>query len=105
MEPGPLRSQPDEQKEGSFLSPEEEPARTPSATTLENDPQELVKQGLSFFSGLAKVLQCPDKTKELVDTLVRTDKETGETVLHIPVPDKESVTGILNAIGKIFTGK
>lgn len=105
VEPGPLRSQPDEQKEGGFLSPEEEPARTPSATTLEDDPQELVKQGLSFFSGLAKVLQSPDKTKELVDTLVRTDKETGETVLHIPVPDKESVTGILNAIGKIFAGK
>lgn len=105
VEPAPHRPQPDEQKQGGFLSPEEEPERTAGTHALEDDPQELMKQGLSFFSGLAKVLQSPDKTKELVDTLVRTDKETGETVLHIPVPDKESVTGILNAIGKMFGGK
>lgn len=36
--------------------------------------------------------------------LVEEDKETGQTTLRIPVPDKESVTGILNLFGKLLTG-
>ena len=66
-------------------------------------PAQLIQQGVSFLSGLAKTLQSPKATRELVDSLIEEDKETGQTTLRIPVPDKESVTNLLNAIGKLFS--
>ena len=65
-------------------------------------PQELLAQGVSFFSGLAKTLQSPEATQKLVDSIVETDTATGQSHLKIPVPDKESVETILGAIGKLF---
>ena len=65
-------------------------------------PQELLAQGISFFSGLAKALQSPEATQKLVDSIVETDTATGKSHLKIPVPDKETVGTILGAIGKLF---
>lgn len=56
-------------------------------------------------SGLAKTLQSPEATKQLVDSIVKVDEQTGETSLHIPVPDKESVANVLGMLGKLFGGK
>lgn len=68
-------------------------------------PQELLQQGFSFFNGLAKTLQSPEATKQLVDAIVKVDEQTGETSLHIPVPDKDSVANVLSMLGKLFGGK
>ena len=76
-----------------------------SVHNAETDPRELVQQGLSFFSGLARTLQSPEATQQLVDSIVKVDEQTGETSLHIPVPDKESVATLLNMVGKLFGGK
>ncbi len=65
-------------------------------------PQELLAQGISFFSGLAKTLQSPEATQKLVDSIVETDTATGQSHLKIPVPNKETVGTILGAIGKLF---
>ena len=43
--------------------------------------------------------------KQLVDSIVKVDEKTGETSLHIPVPDKESVANVLGMLGKLFGGK
>ena len=80
----------------------EEPADIQSK---EDNPQELVRQGLSFFSGLARTLQSPEATRQLVDSIVKVDETTGETSIHIPVQDKESVANILTMVGKLFGGK
>lgn len=66
-------------------------------------PQELVMQGVSFFTQLADALASPEKTAELVDTLVKEDKETGRTSIEIPVPDKESVTRMFQLFGKLMS--
>ena len=66
-------------------------------------PQELVAQGISFFSGLAQALQSPEATQQLVDTLVETNAETGESHLRLPVPDKQTVQTLLNFVGKLFS--
>lgn len=73
---------------------------TPSAT-----PEELVTQGVSFLSGLAQTLQSPEATERLVNTLVETNEQTGESILRIPVPDKQTVTSLLSLVGKLFGGK
>ncbi|MCD8387031.1 MAG: DEAD/DEAH box helicase [Bacteroidales bacterium] len=66
------------------------------------NPERLVSQGISFFTGLASVLQSPEKTQALVDTVVKTDPTTGQTTLQIPVPDKAVVTGFLTLLGKML---
>ena len=74
-----------------------------SAHSVPRQPQELVAQGISFLSGLAQTLQSPEATQQLVDTLVDTDAETGESHLRIPVPDKQTVQTLLNFVGKLFS--
>jgi SNF2 family DNA or RNA helicase len=73
------------------------------AHSVPRQPQELVAQGISFFSGLAQTLQSPEATQQLVDTLVETNAETGESHLRIPVPDKQTVQTLLNFVGKLFS--
>ena len=74
----------------------------PPAHSVPRQPQELVAQGISFLSGLAQTLQSPEATQQLVDTLVETNAETGESHLRIPVPDKQTVQTLLNFVGKLF---
>ena len=74
-----------------------------STHSAPRQPQELVAQGISFLSGLAQTLQSPEATQQLVDTLVDTDAETGESHLRIPVPDKQTVQTLLNFVGKLFS--
>lgn len=80
-----------------------QPQVAPVINVAEN-PEQLVQQGFSFLSGLARALSSPEATRQLVDSLVEEDKETGQTTLRISVPDKESVTGILNLFGKLMAG-
>lgn len=71
----------------------------------QDSSRELLQQGISFFSGLARTLSSPEATKALVDSLVEEDKETGQTTLRIPVPGgKESVAEVFNLLGKLFAG-
>lgn len=67
-------------------------------------PSQLIQQGISFLSGLAQTLNSPEATRQLIEELIEEDKETGQTSLRIPVPDKESVTNLLNIVGKLFSG-
>ena len=87
------------------VSIEKEPSSASEEVKKEQKPQELLQQGISFFNGLAKTLQSPEATKQLVDSIVKVDEKTGETSLHIPVPDKESVANVLGMLGKLFGGK
>lgn len=85
---------------------DERQGKSPSrhnATRSPRSPQELVAEGVSFFSGLTKTLESPEATRELVDSIVDVDKDTGETTLKIPVPDKESVVQMFGALSKLFT--
>ena len=74
-----------------------------STHSAPRQPQELVAQGISFLTGLVQTLQSPEATQQLVDTLVDTDAETGESHLRIPVPDKQTVQTLLNFVGKLFS--
>ena len=93
-----LVQQDQSEKETVFSS-----SSTSSAHSAPRQPQELVAQGISFLSGLAQTLQSPEATQQLVDTLVDTDAETGESHLRIPVPDKQTVQTLLNFVGKLFS--
>ncbi len=65
-------------------------------------PKDLVAQGVSFLSGLAETLKSPEATAQLVDSIVEKDEQTGKTSIKIPVESKETVSNLLNLIGKLF---
>lgn len=73
-----------------------------SVTNRSSQPKNLVAQGISFLSGLAETLKSPEATAQLVDSIVEKDEETGETSIKIPVESKETVSNLLNLIGKLF---
>ena len=73
-----------------------------SVSNRSNQPKDLVAQGVSFLSGLAETLKSPEATAQLVDSIIEKDEETGETSIKIPVETKETVSNLLNLIGKLF---
>ena len=87
---------PREEKQTSSLSSGQSKTQVPST------PNELIAQGTAFLSGLAATLKSPEATEQLVNSLVETDAETGQTTLKIPVPDKQTVRNLLDIVGKLF---
>lgn len=97
----------DESRELEKYAEDNSPAlhQTCPDTNSQTSPHELLQQGISFFNGLAATLKSPEETQKLVDSITKTDEKTGETALHIPIPDKESIVNVLNVIEKLFGGK
>lgn len=71
----------------------------------ETEPAELIRTGLNFFNDLARTLASPEKTEQLVASIIEEDKATGETHIKIPVKDKESIMQMFNLFGKLLSGK
>lgn len=93
-----VKAEPDKAKDISSIAPH-------SATTVTHrpaEPKDLVAQGVSFLSGLAETLKSPEATAQLVDSIIEKDEQTGETSIKIPVESKETVSNLLNLIGKLF---
>jgi len=67
----------------------------------EMNPEQLIQNGLSFLSGLAKTFSDPEATKKLVSTLVETDDRDGNTYLKIPVESEKSVENIVGMLGNL----
>ena len=81
------------------------PSTSAPASEQEPDPDpavDVVRQGVSFITGLVEVLKDPQASKRMVDTLVTEDKETGKASLNIPVKDKESVMQFVSLLGKLL---
>jgi len=62
----------------------------------------LIASGADFFGRLLQTLSDPSKTEDLIESLVKKDKTTGETYLQIPVKNKEFVESGLKMLGKLF---
>lgn len=93
----------DENKEeGSIQQQTNSSSNRESVTNRSSHPKDLVAQGISFLSGLAETLKSPEATAHLVDSIVEKDEQTGETSIKIPVESKETVSNLLNLIGKLF---
>ena len=86
----------------AFMDDPIDKAEQPTILKPASTPEELVTQGISFLSGLAKTLQSAEATERLVNTLVETDEQTSKSSLRIPVPDKQTVTSLLSLVGKLF---
>lgn len=67
-------------------------------------PQRLIHTGVSFFAGLAQTLSSPEKTQELVQSIVAKDETTGQTYLKIPVESAAVVENAMKLLGGLFAG-
>ena len=78
------------------------PATKPSPAP--QTPGELIQTGVSFFSGLAQTLSSPEKTQQLVQSIVAKDEETGQTYLKIPVENAAVVENAVKLLGGLLAG-
>ncbi|MBX2891122.1 MAG: DEAD/DEAH box helicase family protein [Saprospiraceae bacterium] len=78
--------------------------RSPMGTPAPASPQELVQAGVSFFAGLAQTLSNPEKTQELVQSIVAKDEQTGQTYLKIPVESAAMVENAVKLLGGLLSG-
>ena len=76
---------------------EEMPAGMPGA----GSPEQLIQNGISFLSGLARTFSDPEATQKLVSTLVQKDEGDGKTYLKIPVENEKTVENILTLFGNL----
>ena len=74
----------------------------PGETQAVTDPEILIKNGISFFSGLTKTLGDPEATRKLVSTIVARDEKDGKTYLKIPVESEKAVENVLGLIGNLM---
>jgi len=69
---------------------------------VEESPQAVIQKGVSFFSSLSSILSSPQKLENLVDSIVKEDKESGKMMVQIPVTDKQSVLSFLKLLGRLL---
>ena len=69
-----------------------------------DSPQALIQTGVSFFASLAQTLSSPEKTQELVESIVATDEQTGQTYLKIPVESAAVVENAVKLLGGLLAG-
>ncbi len=62
---------------------------------------ELVRNGVNFFTQLAQTLSSPESTKNLIDSLIEKDA-SGKVYLKIPVENEAVIGNALQNLGAIF---
>jgi hypothetical protein len=67
------------------------------------EPDELIRQGVTFLHGLAETLKSPEASARLVNTLVHTDPETGKQEFRIPIPGKDAAGSMLTLIARLMS--
>ena len=67
----------------------------------ETSPEQLIQNGISFISDLAKTFSDPEASRKLVSSIVKKDESDGKTYLKIPVESEKTVENVLNLIGSL----
>ncbi len=95
-----------EDGEQAAPSPRQEDGERQAATQRSGSstppPDDLIRAGASFFSGLAKTLSDPGATQRLVASITHKDEATGQTFLKIPVENAEAVQNVVQMFGGLF---
>lgn len=75
-----------------------------TATPAPTRTELLIADGISLLSRLGNILGSQETTEALVDSLLQTNEETGETTisLNIPVSDRATVVDALNLLATLM---
>lgn len=66
--------------------------------------EELVQNGVQFFTQLASTLSDRQATERLVNSILEKDEKTGQTFVRLPVESAQAVEGVLNLLGGLLKG-
>jgi len=80
----------------------EETSEKKASSDTSSQSEELLGQGISFFSNLFQTLQDPKATQDLVSSITQKD-ESGKTYLKIPVENEELVENGIKALGSFLS--
>lgn len=69
--------------------------------TIEED---VMEKGAGFLEGLLTILSNPESTQRLVNNIIETDKETGQTYLKLPIGNSGVVENALKVLSGLFGG-
>lgn len=86
---------------------EETPRERPAAQSGQSGgspagASDLIQMGASFFSALTQTLSDEQKTRELAQSIVKKDEDSGQTYLHIPVENEEVVQNALSLLSGLL---
>ena len=70
--------------------------------SINRNPRQLISQGVSFLSGLAETLKSEEATRQLVDSIIEVDDDSGEVSVKIPVESKETVMQLFTMLRKLL---
>lgn len=83
-------TEPQSLQHSSETAPSAEASSSHSQPHTPREPKDLVNQGISSLSGLSDTLKSPEATAELINSIVEVDEET--------------VSNVLQLLGKLFGG-
>lgn len=66
---------------------------------ISND--EMIQNGVKFFTQLAQTLTSPDSTKNLIESITQRD-DSGKLYLKIPVENEQIINNTLQSLGALF---
>lgn len=75
---------------------------TGTTSKSQDEMRHLLAGGIAALGKLANALRDPHSVKSLADAIVREDPTTGETMLNIPVPDKNTVINLISAFSSLL---
>lgn len=79
-----------------------ETSQTPSNVDSPDIPaQELLQNGINFFTQLSKTLKNPEATKELISSITQKD-DSGKVYLKIPVENEEVINNAVQVLSTLF---
>lgn len=98
----------DFEDEAPTLTPVTENVAISKTTSIDtnfsaSEASEVINAGVNFLTGLASMLQTEEGKKKLLDSIVRTNPETGETSVSISVPNKKAVSKLINALASLLS--
>lgn len=79
-----------------------ETSQAPANLDNTNPPaQELIQNGINFFTQLGKTLKNPEATKDLISSITQKD-DSGKVYLKIPVENEEVINNAVQMLGTLF---
>lgn len=82
----------------------DETGATPAAGPAQ-PANELVQQGMRFFSTFVQTLSSPQGIQNLAQSLTEKDSATGKTYIKLPVDNEQTVANALHLLAGLFGGK
>jgi superfamily II DNA/RNA helicase len=93
-----------EDKEMEETSLKEMPQQAAASASNNQAADDLIQQGMKFFSNFMATLQNPEAVEKLSKSITEKDEKTGKTYLKLPVENEQMVGNALGLLAGLLKG-